>query len=99
MLSPFGKSLLESVITSTHYEPGAVASKSGEPLTQLNTAGIAKDFINDVEEVLLPNRVAIIADIEEEFTAIVDTRMNWIRGIVFRWAAPEVEHEADTNAA
>jgi hypothetical protein len=42
-------------------------------------------FISDVTKVLLPNRVALIADIEEEFAIPVDRRMELLGGIMFRW--------------
>jgi uncharacterized membrane protein len=59
--------------------------------TDINNAGIGYDFIDDVSKVLLPNRVAVIAEIDEEWTTPVDTRMEAIGGTVFRRALAEVK--------
>ncbi len=45
--------------------------------------------IEDVRKVMLPHRVAILADVEEEFPLSVDTRMESRGGIVFRWILDE----------
>jgi hypothetical protein len=41
----------------------------------------------------LPNRVAVIAEIDEEWTTPVDTRMEAIGGTVFRRALSEVKEQ------
>ena len=50
------------------------------------------DFIDDVTKVLLPNRVALVAEIDEDWTTPVDTRMEAIGGKVFRRALSDVSH-------
>ena len=57
----------------------------------LRNARIGEDFIDDVKKDLLPNKWAIIAEIQEDWTTPVDTRMEAIGGIVFRRALSEVE--------
>jgi hypothetical protein len=42
-------------------------------------------IIDDVKKVMLPNRVALVADIEEDLPIAVDTRMESRGGTVFRW--------------
>jgi len=67
----------------------------------LGNARIADDFIADVTNELLPNRFAVVADIQEDWTTPVDTRMEAIGGKVFRRALSEVKHavnEEDVTA-
>ena len=58
-------------------------------LAELHPAVMDEAFISDVTKVLLPNRVALIADIEEEFATPVDRRMESLGGIMFRWVVGE----------
>ena len=60
--------------------------------TDISKLSIGEDFIDDVSKVLLPNKVAVVAEIEEEWTTPVDIRMEPIGGIVFRRALSEVKH-------
>src|SRR5260370_13714700 len=80
---------------------GAAAGLAAGATVDLNNARISDDFIDDVTKVLLPNRVALIAEIEEDWTTPVDTRMEAIGGIVFRRALSDVKHtihEENVNA-
>jgi uncharacterized membrane protein len=61
----------------------------------LNKARIGDDFIADVTNELLPNRFAVVADIQEDWTTPVDTRMEALGGTVFRRALSEVKHTVD----
>ena len=72
---------------------GASAGFFGGATADLASAGVGQDFIDDVTKVLLPNRVAVVAEIEEDWTTPVDTRMESIGGIVFRRAYADVKHE------
>ena len=58
----------------------------------LSNARIGEDFIEDVTKVLLPNRVAVVAEVAEEWTVPVDNRMEPIGGIIFRWTLSELKH-------
>ena len=42
-------------------------------------------------EVLVPHRVAIVAEVEEEWPPLLDRRMESIGGVVFRWTVSEVQ--------
>ena len=67
----------------------------------LNNARIGEDFIDDVTKVLLPNRVAVVAEIDEDWTTPVDSRMETIGGYVFRRALSDVKqtiHEENVAA-
>jgi len=79
---------------------GASAGLLAGAAADVNNAGIGYDFIDDVSKVLLPNKVAIIAEIDEEWTTPVDTRMEAIGGTVFRRALSEVKEQIhDENVA
>jgi len=58
----------------------------------LHDARVAEDFVDDVAKALLPNRAAVVAEIEEDATGPVDTQMEAIGGTVFRRALSEVKH-------
>jgi len=67
----------------------------------LNNVRIGGDFIEDVNKVLTPNKFAVVAEIEEDWTTPVDTRMEAIGGTVFRRAVSDVKHtihEENVNA-
>lgn len=58
----------------------------------LHNARVNEDFIDDVKKDLLPNKFAIVAEIKEDWTTPVDTRMEAIGGTVFRRALSDVKH-------
>jgi hypothetical protein len=58
----------------------------------LHKMKVGEDFIDDVAKVLLPGKAAVVAEMEEESTEPVDTRMEAIGGAVFRRALSEVKH-------
>ena len=58
----------------------------------LHDARVAEDFVDDVAKALLPNRAAVVAQIEEDATGPVDTQMEAIGGTIFRRALSEVKH-------
>ena len=70
---------------------GASAGLLAGEAFDVNNAGIGADFIDDVAKVLLPDRAAVIAEIDEDWTTPVDARMEAIDGTVFRRALSEVK--------
>jgi hypothetical protein len=74
---------------------GAAAGLAAGGAADLNNARIGEDFIEDVSKLLLPNRVAVVAEIEEDWTTPVDTRMEAIGGTVFRRALSDVKDTVD----
>ena len=74
---------------------GAAAGLAAGSAADLNNARIGDDFIDDVSKQLLPNRVAVVAEIEEDWITPVDTRMEAIGGIVFRRALSDVRKTVD----
>ena len=72
---------------------GATAGFASGAATDLTNAGVAEDFIDDVSKDLLPSSVAVVAEIEEDWTTPVDIRMEAIGGIVFRRALSDVREQ------
>ena len=74
---------------------GALAGLTAGGGFDLDNARIGDDFIEDVKKALSPNTVAVVAEIEEDWTTPVDTRMEAIGGDVFRRALSEVRETVD----
>jgi len=72
---------------------GATAGLAGGAAADLTNAGVGEDFIDDVSKDLRPSTVAVVAEIEEDWTTPVDTRMEAIGGTVFRRALSDVGHQ------
>ena len=69
---------------------GATVGMIGGGLFDVNNVRVGEDFIDDVTKALTPGKVAVVAEVDEEWTAPVDTRMEAIGGIVYRRALAEV---------
>jgi len=79
---------------------GASAGAAAGATIDLDDARIGDDFIDDVSKKLTPNKIAVVAEIEEDWTTPVDLRMEQIGGIVFRRALSEVRDTIhDENVA
>jgi uncharacterized membrane protein len=76
---------------------GAAAGAMGGSVADLDNARIGSDFIDDVSKNLSPNRVAVVAEVEEEWTTPVDTRMEAIGGTVFRRALADARDASDSK--
>jgi uncharacterized membrane protein len=74
---------------------GAASGAAAGYAVDLHNARISSDFIDDVSKKLLPNRVAVVAEIEENWITPVDTRMEAIGGTVFRRGLSDVEDTVD----
>ena len=74
---------------------GAAAGLLGGGVADLNHARIGADFLDDVSKSLKPNKVAVVAEIEEDWTTPVDTRMEAIGGTVFRRSLSDVRSTVD----
>ena len=51
-----------------------------------DTLRVGEDFVNDVSKSLTPNKVAVVAEVDEPWTIPVDARMEALGGTVFRRA-------------
>jgi uncharacterized membrane protein len=79
---------------------GASAGVLAGAVADIHNVRIGDDFIDDVTKTLTPNKVAVVAEIEEEWTTPVDSRMEAIGGTVFRRALSDVEDTIhDENVA
>lgn len=60
-----------------------------------DSARVGEDFVADLFKSLTPNKVAVVAEVDEEWTTPVDTRMEAIGGTVYRRSMWEVREIAD----
>ena len=74
---------------------GAAAGMGAGSATDIDNARVGDDFINDVTRQLLPKRTALVAEIEEDWTTPVDTRMEAIGGTVYRRTLSDVTHQVN----
>jgi len=74
---------------------GALAGSFGDA----EEAGVTDEFVNDVSDALTPGKVAVVADIAEEFVTPLDTRMESIGGVVLRRTRSLVETTQDDRDA
>src|SRR5260370_3566156 len=79
---------------------GAAAGMSAGAGMDFANLGIGEDFLDDVTKVLKPNKFALVAEVEEDWVAPVDSRMEAIGGPLFKRALAEVTHQIhDKNVA
>jgi len=72
---------------------GASFGMSGGVLYDLAHLGIGEDFLSEVGNSLLPGKAAVVAEVWEEWTLPVDSRMEALGGIVFRHISMDVVDE------
>ena len=76
---------------------GAASGFALGGLVDLRNSRVGYDFIDEVARSLTAGKVALVAEIDEEWTAPVDRRMEAIGGTVFRRALSEIK-DADIAA-
>jgi uncharacterized membrane protein len=74
---------------------GATAGMLSGMTDDLNNSRIGSGFIQDVNAKLTPGTVALIAEINEDWTAPIDTQMEALGGEVFRRALNAVEKQVN----
>jgi len=72
---------------------GAASGLALGAVFDLENARVGTDFVEDVSKSLKPTKVALIAEIEEDWTTPVDTRMEALGGTVLRRALSDVEED------
>ena len=80
---------------------GAYAGTVGGMVYDLTNAGIGEDFLYGVQNSLLPGKAAVVAEVWEEWSMPVDSRMEALGGVVFRRTSADVvdaQMERDTVA-
>ena len=88
-------SLIGLLFGPTGLAIGATTGFAGGATADLANAGVGDDFIDDVSKVLFPGSVALVAEIEEDWTTPVDTRMEAIGGTIFRRTMSDVRHQVN----
>jgi len=80
---------------------GAAAGALIGFVVTLERAGITDEFVNDVSNAMAPGKFAVVADISEDYTTPLDTRIEKIGGVIFRRARSQVtqmHHDRDVAA-
>ena len=72
---------------------GATAGLTLGAFADIADLRVGDDFVEDVAQLLTPNKVAVIAEIDEAWTTPVDTRMEALGGLVIRRGLSEVRDE------
>lgn len=60
-------------------------------------ARLGGDFVDDVRNAFLPGKIAIVSEIEEDWTAAVDAHMEHLAGIVLRRSLSNVRRTVDED--
>lgn len=79
----------------------AIGASAGLTLgagVDLDHARISEDFIDDVTKQLSSGKAAVVAEVEEDWTAPVDTLMESLGGTVFRRALSDVRNTVNQEA-
>jgi uncharacterized membrane protein len=80
---------------------GALSGLTFGAFYDIDTARVGEDFVDEVSKSLTPNKVALVAEVDEEWTTPVDTRMESLGGVMFRralWEVREKIHDEDVAA-
>lgn len=86
-------SLIGAFAGPTGMVAGAAAGSLGGWFADMYNVGVDGQFVNDVGELLLPGKCAVVAEVAEGWTAPLDTRMEELGGTVFRRYRIDVEDE------
>jgi uncharacterized membrane protein len=74
---------------------GAVSGALIGAVPDLDNARVGSDFLDEVSKELAPGKVALVAEIDEDWTTPVDTRMEALGGYIFRRALSDVVDTQD----
>jgi uncharacterized membrane protein len=72
---------------------GAAAGMSAGAGVDFANLGIGEDYVDDVSKVLKPGKVALVAEVDEDWVTPVDTRMEALGGTVYRRALAAVNQQ------
>ncbi len=72
---------------------GAVTGTIAGAVRDFWVAGVGLEFLEQAERDLAPGKVAVIAEVEEEWTVPVDSQMEALGGVVFRRARADIAEE------
>jgi len=74
---------------------GAAAGLATGLFADLDNARIGSDFVDDVRTELSGSQAALVAEVDEDWTAPLDTQMEGLGGKVFRRSLSEVRDTSD----
>jgi len=74
---------------------GAATGALVGALPDLDNARVGSDFLDDVGKALTPGKIALVAEIDEDWTAAVDTRMEALGGSIYRRSLADVVDTQD----
>jgi uncharacterized membrane protein len=69
---------------------GAYAGTVGGMFYDMGHLTVGEDFLSEVESTLLPGKAAVVAEVWEEWTTPIDSRMEALGGVVFRRTSEDV---------
>jgi uncharacterized membrane protein len=69
---------------------GAYAGTVGGLIYDLGHVTVGEDYLAEVEKSLQPGKAAVVAEVWEEWTTPVDTRMEALGGVVYRRSSEDV---------
>jgi uncharacterized membrane protein len=78
---------------------GAAAGALIGSIGDMEHAGVTDEFVSDATTAMTTGKVALVADIAEEWVTPLDTRMEQIGGVVFRRTRTLVENTQDDRDA
>jgi uncharacterized membrane protein len=74
---------------------GAISGLASGFIADLDNARIGGDFVDDVSAGLSTGQAALVAEVDEDWTAPLDTKMEALGGKVFRRSLSEVRDTSD----
>ncbi|HEV2576751.1 MAG TPA: DUF1269 domain-containing protein [Acidobacteriaceae bacterium] len=72
---------------------GAAGGLGGGAAVDFTNLGVGQDFLDDIAKTLTPGKVALVAEVDEEWTAPVDSSMEVLGGVVLRRALSDVQKQ------
>jgi len=72
---------------------GAVSGLTVGALSDFGSSRVGGDFVEEVSKALTPSTIAVIAEVEEQWTTPLDTRMGALGGTVIRRALSDVREQ------
>jgi uncharacterized membrane protein len=72
---------------------GSAAGLGSGAAVDFTNLGVGQDYLDDVAKALTPGKVAVVAQVDEEWTAPVDSSMEALGGVVLRRTLAEVQKQ------
>ena len=72
---------------------GSAAGLGSGAAVDFTNLGVGQDYLDDVSKALIPGKVALVAQVDEDWTTPVDSNMEALGGVVFRRALSDVQKQ------